>query len=388
MSYADLDPAAGRAGRLDCVCAPGDEVSRGGDALVRLTFGFGLAILAQTLVLAALPVASLAIAPRPALAGLPYALTLLGAALATFPASFLLDAYGRRAAFGLGASLGAAGGALAAWSAMRGLFAPLCVGAFWLGLAHGFALFYRHAAAAGAQGARGGATVFAGGALAALFAPGLLLLAGEYAGPFVDAAALAVAGLVDLLALLVAVMLPHALAPVRVEAPAAPPVRGFVTASLVGAAAWFVMTALMARAAPGLAACGVASAAVGGVIAWHLVAMYAPAAIIRLTGTEPPPALALGGGLAILACGALFFAAGSGVFGAGFPGAATLGLTISNAAALGIGLACAGVGWSLANAGLMQWLYGAGAPTRLMLALHDCALLTAALAGALAAPLM
>ena len=55
MSYADLDPSAGRAGRLDCVCAPGEEgATRGGEALVRLTAGFGLAILAQTLVLAAL----------------------------------------------------------------------------------------------------------------------------------------------------------------------------------------------------------------------------------------------------------------------------------------------------------------------------------------------
>ena len=102
MSYADLDPAAGRAGRLDCVCAPGEE-GKGGEALARLTTGFGLAILAQTLVLAALPLAAAAVAPRPSLAGLPYALTLLGAALATFPASFLLDAFGRRAAFSLGA---------------------------------------------------------------------------------------------------------------------------------------------------------------------------------------------------------------------------------------------------------------------------------------------
>ena len=47
-----------------------------------------------------------------------------------------------------------------------------------------------------------------------------------------------------------------------------------------------------------------------------------------------------------------------------------------------------GVGWSLANAGLMQWLYGAGAPTRAMLAMHDFALLSAALAGAMLAPLI
>ena len=369
MSYADLDPAAGRAGRLDCVCAPGEE-GKGGEALARLTTGFGLAILAQTLVLAALPLAAAAVAPRPSLAGLPYALTLLGAALATFPASFLLDAFGRRAAFSLGASLGVAGGALSAWSAMRGLFAPLCVGALWLGLAHGFALFYRHAAAAGAQGARGGAVVFAGGALAALLAPGVMLFAGEWAGPFADAATLAAAGLVDLIALIIAVTLPHALAPQRAEPLPAPPVSSFAAATIIGAIAWFVMTLLMARASPTLVACGVASAAVGGVIAWHLVAMYAPAAIIRFTGTEPPPAIALVVGLATLMGAAALFSAGQG------------------AASIGLALAGAGVGWSLANAGLMQWIYGAGAPTRLMLGLHDFALLSAALAGALVAPLL
>lgn len=369
MSYADLDPAAGRAGRLDCVCAPGED-GRSGEALARLTSGFGLAILAQTLVLAALPLASAAVAPRPALAGLPYALTLLGAALATFPASFLLDAFGRRAAFSLGASLGVAGGALSAWSAMRGLFAPLCVGALWLGLAHGFALFYRHAAAAGAQGPRGGAVVFAGGALAALLAPGVMFFAGEWAGPFADAATLAAAGLVDLVALIIAITLPHALAPQRAEPRPAPPISGFIAATIIGAIAWFVMTLIMARASPTLVACGVASAAVGGVIAWHLVAMYAPAAIIRFAGAEPQPAFALVAGLAILMTGAAVFSTGA------------------SASSIGFALACAGVGWSLANAGLMQWIYRDGAPTRLMLAGHDFALLSSALAGAMAAPLI
>ena len=74
-------------------------------------------------------------------------------------------------------------------------------------------------------------------------------------------------------------------------------------------------------------------------------------------------------GGALLAGGAALFAAGGSVLSVG---AAMVG---------------AGVGWSLVNAGLLQWLYGAGTPTRLQLALHDFALLAAALLGALAAPL-
>ena len=46
----------------------------------------------------------------------------------------------------------------------------------------------------------------------------------------------------------------------------------------------------------------------------------------------------------------------------------------------------AGAGWSLVNAGLLQWLYVDRAPSRLLLALHDFALLGAALCGALVAP--
>ncbi len=68
---------------------------------------------------------------------------------------------------------------------------------------------------------------------------------------------------------------------------------------------------------------------------------------------------------------------------------AALFSTGAAATSIGIALAAAGVGWSLANAGLMQWIYRDGAPTRLMLAVHDFALLSAALGGgALAAPLV
>lgn len=370
MSYADLDPAAGRAGRLDCVCPPGEEGARGGEALWRLAAGFGLAILAQTLVLAALPIAAGVIAPSPALAGLPYAITLLGAALATFPASFLLDAFGRRAAFSLGASLGIAGGVISGWAALNHQFIALCIGALWLGLAHGFALFYRHAAAAGAAGPRGGAVVFAGGALAALAAPTLLQLASEFGGLYADAVTLAGAGAVDLIALVIAVTLPHALAPANAVERPRPTVSGFAIATTLGGLAWFAMTVMMARAAPTMVACGAQAAAVGGVIGWHLVAMYAPAAVIRLAGKELKATPAMVGGGALLVGGAVLFAVGG------------------NVVSIGAAMIAAGVGWSLVNAGLLQWIYADGAPSRAMLAVHDFALLGAALLGALAAPLV
>lgn len=326
-------------------------------------------MLAQTLVLAALPVSAAALAPKPILAGAPYALTLLGATLATLPASFLIDSFGRRGALALGASLGVAGGALAAFASLHREFALLCVGAFWLGVSNGFALFYRHAAAAGPSGARGGAFVFAGGAVAAFAAPLLLQLASDHAGPLADAWALAAAGGVDLLALGVAIFLPHALARAPQDAAGQPARARFYLATALGALAWFAMTAMMARAASSLIGCGAQAAAVGGVIAWHLLAMYAPSALLRLSPWTPPAGLTLGAGLALLTVGlGLFTQAGA-------------------TGAIAVAMIAAGAGWSLANAGLLQMLYRDGAPSRGMLAAHDFTLLGAALAGALAAPL-
>ena len=56
--------------------------------------------------------------------------------------------------------------------------------------------------------------MFAGGALAAFAAPSILQ-ATALAGPLADAVTLGAAGAVDLVALVVAVTLPHALAPAR-----------------------------------------------------------------------------------------------------------------------------------------------------------------------------
>ncbi len=370
MSMIDLDQMAGRAGRLDCVCPPEEAGRRASEGLWRLAAGFGLAVLAQTLVLAALPVSAAAIAPQPWLAGAPYALTLLGATLATFPAAFLVDSFGRRGALALGASLGIAGGALAAFASLHREFLLLCVGAFWLGVSNGFALFYRHAAAAGPSGARGGAFVFAGGAVAALAAPTLLQLASDHAGPFADAWALAAAGVVDLLALLVAIFLPHALARPREEASSQAGAGRFYIATALGALAWFAMTAMMARAASSLIGCGATASAVGGVIAWHLMAMYAPSALLRLSPWTPPAALTLGAGFALLAGGLALFVGSA------------------DTARIAVAMVAAGAGWSLANAGLLQVLYARGSPSRAMLAGHDFALFGAALAGAMAAPLV
>jgi cytochrome c oxidase cbb3-type subunit 1 len=87
----------------------------------------------QVLTLTILPLAGLAFAPSKGLSTLPFTAFYAGAALASVPASLLLDSFGRRAAFSLGAALGAAGGLVLVWALMKLHFGALVLGAFWLG---------------------------------------------------------------------------------------------------------------------------------------------------------------------------------------------------------------------------------------------------------------
>jgi MFS family permease len=193
-----------RLGALYCACPASSTRADMTDNRLTLAIGFGLAVLAQALVLTVLPEQSRLIAPTAERIGWPFALLLIGAAMASFPAAMLVDSFGRRSAFGLGASLGAAGGALAAFAITKGNFFGLCLGAFWLGLAQGFALFYRHIAAQGS--AQGSLMVLAGGAGAALLSPLVVTLAASPAMTLLAASGL------HICALGLAVRMPHAIA--------------------------------------------------------------------------------------------------------------------------------------------------------------------------------
>lgn len=351
------DDAAFRAGQLSCACPASLPRADLSDHRGTLAVGFGLAVLAQALVLTVLPEQSRLMAPTVARIGWPFALLLIGAAVASFPAALLVDSFGRRAALALGASLGAAGGALAAFSIAKGNFFGLCLGAFWLGLAQGFALFYRHIAAQGS--AQGSFTVLAGGAGAALAAP---LFVSTLASP--GAVLLAAAGL-HVAALGLSVRMPHLrgrmAAPVEREGAT----RSFWLATIAGAFAWFVMAAGMLHGPLTLAVCAAAPVFIGGAMGWHLFVMYGPAALAaRLPGLFATlPTLALGL-VALLAGAAVVYA-----------GLSVLSVTL--------GLLAIGLGWGAINVAALRLLHEDARPSRAMLALHDVALLGAAAAGAL-----
>lgn len=377
MSASDYyDEATARAGRLGCACPEdGPRALRRPLGTVRLAGGFALVVLAQALTLGALPLAGAMLAPRPELNALPLAAFLAGAALASLPASFLLDAFGRRAGFALGASLGVAGGLIAAYGLMRAAFPLLVLGAAWLGAAQGFGMFYRHAAAFGAGASGQGAAVarlLGAGVLAGLAGP-LLAGAAEAAfTPYTFAGTLVLAAIAQLGALAFAVSLPEArfshaeltVAAMQNAAPAEPLAwKAVALPTLLAASAWGAMTATMAAAPLSLAGCGVGVPLISGVVAWHVVAMYAPA----LAGGAL--AARIGAANLALAATTLCLAAAVVAAHAGHAGAITAAfLTV-------------GAGWSLAMLAATLMLHARGTPSRLQLAAHDGALLVAALAG-------
>ncbi len=128
-----------------------------------------------------------------ALATLPAALMWFGTALATTPASFLMQRIGRRAGFMIAAAIGAIGALVAALAVVWGSFALLCVGVGTFGGFNAFNYYYRFAAAESATDAfrsRAISLVLAGGVVSAIIGPELakwsreLIDGYEYVGSF------------------------------------------------------------------------------------------------------------------------------------------------------------------------------------------------------------
>ncbi|MBJ6125735.1 hypothetical protein [Microvirga splendida] len=359
-----------RAGQLECICEPGAlgerVVDRRGTAL--LATGFAFSVLAQVLTLSVLPLAGLSLAPSQGLASLPYAAFYVGAALASLPASLLLDSFGRRAAFSLGASLGAAGGLVLVWALVSMHFGALVLGAFWLGIASGFSLFYRHAAVpVGGRGASALLVVFGAATLAGLVAPSVAGLAEAAALPRVFAGTAAAAALAHVASLAATAALPYQGRRERKsEAGGLQGWRSILLPTAIGTGGWFAMTALMGATPVAVIGCAPSEAVVGAV-AWHVMAMYAPSLILTVLpqAARPRPLSAIG--CLLLTTGAIAFA-------------------LSNSAgSFSASAAMVGAGWSLIMLGTTLWVSGNGPVSRWLLGIHDGTLLSGAVLGAFAA---
>ena len=228
--------------------------------------------------------AGYALAENKALATLPSTAYVIGAAIATFPASLWMKRVGRRGGFLTGVAFGLAGATLASYAVSSGSLPLLCAGAMLMGAYNAFGQYYRFAAADAASAgfkAKAISYVLAGGLVGGIVGPQLStytrgLWQPDYSASY---ASLFAFGLVAT-AIISMLRIPDA-AEVASHEPARPldeivrqPV--FIVAATVAALGYAVMNLLMTATPLAMGFCGHPYAAAASVIAAHVVAMFAP----------------------------------------------------------------------------------------------------------------
>jgi MFS family permease len=267
----------------------------------------GSQALAQTtsvVVITASGVVGLSLAPQKSLATLPVAMTLVGTALTLIPASWLMQRFGRRAGFLVGASLGCLAGLIAAAAVREHSFMLFLLAALLVGSYSGFAQYYRFAAADVASDAfRGRAIswVVSGGVVAAIAGPAIVRITDDLASPPFLATYLALIAL-GVIALFFITRL--SVPPMKIEhsAGTARPLWKIIRqpvylTALAGSTVGFaVMTTVMTATPIAMLMCGQSVADSTLVIQWHVLGMYVPSfftgSLIRRHGV-----------LAIMGCG-------------------------------------------------------------------------------------
>jgi len=128
-----------------------------------------------------------ALGPSPAWATAPTTTFVLGTALATMPAAFLLRRLGRRAAYQYGAAMGLLAGLIAAYAVREGSFALFMIATAMCGCYQAFVVNYRFGATDNASPGfrpKAIAWVLAGGIAAAFVGPQLVIHTKDMMPPF------------------------------------------------------------------------------------------------------------------------------------------------------------------------------------------------------------
>ncbi|MGZ5087900.1 MAG: MFS transporter [Usitatibacter sp.] len=258
--------------------------------------------------------AGFALASNKAFATLPNMTYVLGAAVATFPASLWMKRVGRRNGFLTGGCFGLAGSALAAYAVTGSSLVLLCAGTFVLGAYNAFGQYYRFAAADAASPdfkAKAISYVLAGGIAGGIVGPELSkytrgLWSPDYAASYASLFAICLVAM----GFMSTLRIPPPVESASTERArplsriAAQPV--FIVAASVAALGYAVMNLLMTATPLAMGFCGLPYAAAASVLSAHVFSMFAPSfftgSLIKRFGVTP---VMLTGVTAQLACVAI-----------------------------------------------------------------------------------
>lgn len=225
------------------------------------------------------------LAPSKALATLPPFSYVIGAAIATIPASFWMKRVGRRAGFLTGGAIGLAGSVLATVAMATSSFALLCAGSMLLGVYNAFGQYYRFAAADAAPAdfkAKAISYVLAGGLVGGIVGPEMSKLTVDLAEPrFIASYASLFLYCLVAMAITSLLAIPEPKADASAHATTRPLGEiarqpAFIVAASCAGLGYGVMTLLMTATPLAMGFCGHPYGAAAGVIAAHVVAMFAP----------------------------------------------------------------------------------------------------------------
>ncbi len=265
---------------------------------------------ASVLVMTLSGLVGLHMATDKSLATLPIAMMMVAAAASMIPAAMLMQRFGRKFGFMLGALFGCLSGLSAAYAIWSESFWLFVIANMLMGCYQGFAQYYRFAAADVASDAfksRAISWVIAGGIVAAVAGPNIARATQNFgAWPYLTSyLALFALSLIALL-LVTRLNLPPV---IKLESQgAARPLLTimrqpvFITAMLGSAAGYAVMIMVMTATPLAMQMCGQALGASASVIQWHVLGMFAPSFftgnLIRRFGVLP----IMASGIAILCC--------------------------------------------------------------------------------------
>lgn len=283
-----------------------------------------------------------ALGPSPAWATAPTTTFVLGTALATMPAAFLLRTLGRRAAYQYGAAIGLLAGLLAAYAVREGSFALFMVATAMCGCYQAFVVNYRFGATDNASPVfrpKAIAWVLAGGIAAAFVGPQLVIHTKDMMPPFTFMASYIGQAMVAGLSIFLLFFFRNAPAPPAGSQEPARPLREILKSRRlrlaigISAIAQALMNFIMTATPLAMIGCFHTTTDATLAIQWHIVGMFLP-------GFFTGPLIARFGVYKVIATGLILLAI------CGVIGLSGISIAHFNAA-----LIVLGVGWNFAFVG-------------------------------------